>query len=289
VLWRAHPSEASIVRLRTEIVKVGETFGAPGVTSGQCGLNARVHHLRGESVLRKLLTGAVVASASLALTAAAIAQEPAEGTFTASASPSNAGTKKKPKNTKLSFSTSVTTEHATAAKIVIKLPNQLRFSGKGFKRCDEAAAFARVCPAGSAAGPKGVANALAGRWNDPAKTALTLDVYPYVEDNNTFLFYLDDRGSDYANVVKGEITNNGSTITILLHEGVRQPVEGLDASLVSIQQTFSGKRKGKYIVSSVGCKKKKWTIGATITFAQRADGFPPPGPMTKSANVRCSK
>jgi hypothetical protein len=239
--------------------------------------------------LRKLLTGAVVASASLAIVAGAIAQAPAEGTFTAAATPSNAGTAKKPKNTKLSLSTSVTTENATADKIVIKLPKQLRFSGKGFKRCDEAAAFARECPAGSAAGPKGVANALTGSWSDPAKTALTFDVYPYVEDSNTFLFYLDDRGSPYANVVKGEITNNGSTITIVLHEGVRQPVAGLDASLVSIQQTFSGKRKGKYIVSSVGCKKKKWTIRGTITFAQRADGYAPPGTMNKSSNVRCSK
>jgi hypothetical protein len=242
--------------------------------------------------LRKLLTGAVIASASLALTAAAIAQAPAEGTFTASGSPSNAGTKNKPKNTKLSFSTSVTTENATADKIIIKLPKQLKLSGRGFRACDADVLFASgpsACPSGSKAGPKGVANALVGPASSPQKSALVLDVYPYVEDRNTFLFFLDDRGSDYVNVVKGEITNNGSTITIVLHEGVRQPVPGLDASLVSIQQTFSGKRKGKYIVSSVGCKKKKWTIRGTITFTQRADGFPPPGPMNKSASVRCSK
>jgi hypothetical protein len=243
--------------------------------------------------LRKLLMGAVVASASLAVATGAIAQAPAEGTFTAAATPKNAGTAKKPTNTKLSFSTSVTTENATADKIVIKLPPQLKLSGKGFRRCtvrDDLPDLGRsLCPSASKAGPKGVANALTGIASDPNKTPLTLDVFPYVQDRNTFLFFLKDRNSDYTNYVKGEITRRGSTISIVLHEGVREPVEGIPASLVSIAQTFGGKRNGRYIVSSVGCKRNKWRIAATISFATRPDGYPPPGTMSKTATAGCTK
>jgi hypothetical protein len=242
--------------------------------------------------LRKLLTVALATTATLGVAGASIAQAPAQGTLTATASPSTAGTAKKPKNVKLGIKTTVTTANASADKIIIKLPSQLKFSGKGFKKCnaeDLGAGGPTVCPSGAKAGPKGVANALVGPAASTTKAPLTLDVYPFVEDSNTFLFYLDDRGSEYVNVVKGEITGGGKTMTITLPVTVRQPVPGLDASLVSIQQTFSGKAKKNYIVSSTGCKGKKWNIGGTITFSQRADGFPPPGTLSNSASASCKK
>jgi len=241
--------------------------------------------------LRKVFLVAAAATTTLAFASTSVAQAPAEGTFKASATPSKAGTKKKPKNVKLSFSTEVTTPNASAGTIQIKLPKQLKLSGKGFKRCnaDDLVAFGVSACESAKAGPKGLANALVGPASSPTKTPLVLDVYPFVENDSTIMFYLDQQGGEYANVVHGKITNGGSTITIELPIDVRQPVPQLDASLVSIAQTFSGTRKGKYIVSSTGCANKKWKIGANITFSQRADLTPPPGTMSKSTTVRCKK
>lgn len=243
--------------------------------------------------MRKLLTGALALSAASAtlIAGVATAQAPAEGSLTVTAS-SKAGTKKKPKNVKLTFKTAVTTANASADTITITLPKQLKLSGKGFRGCDAeelAVTGPTACPPGSSAGPTGSANALVGPSTSPTKTPLVLDVSPFVEDSNTLLFYLKQQGGAYVNVVKGEITSKGSKIAISLPQDVRQPVPGVDASLVDIEQTFSGKRKKNYIVSSVGCKNKKYKISAGITFAQRADGFPPPGAMNKSVSVSCKK
>jgi hypothetical protein len=242
--------------------------------------------------LRKLLMGAVAASATLAIAAGAIAQVPAAGTFTANASPSDAGTARKPKNTKLFFSTNVTTPNSTADTIVVKLPPQLKFSGKGFKSCSfedlSAAPAISTCPAGSKAGPKGSANALVGPASSPIKAPLNFDVYPFVEDANTFIFFLSQQGGDVRRPLRGEITNKGTKLTITIPIDLRQP-GGLDASLVGISQTFYAKRNGRYIVSSVGCKNRKWKVGADITFTTRADGTPPPGTFSNSTNVRCKK
>jgi hypothetical protein len=255
-------------------------------------LNARVHFRRGEPTLRKLLIGAIAASATLAVAVTAIAQTPAQGTFTASAKPSNAGTKKKPKNTTLSFATNVTTPNATADKIIVKLPSGLKFSGKGFKRCsfDELANTLdmSVCPSGSKAGPKGTANALVGPASSPNKAPLNFDVYPFVQDSSTFIFFLSQQGGGVQRPLQGKLSNGGRTLTITIPFDLRQP-GGLDASLVGISQKFSGKRKGKYIVSSTACKNHKWKIGSEITFTTRADGTPPPTTLKGSKTVHCSK
>jgi hypothetical protein len=242
--------------------------------------------------LRKLIIGALAASATLAVATTAMAQTPAQGTFTASAKPSNAGTKKKPKNTSLSFENHVTTQNATADKIIVKLPKGLKFSGKGFKHCSfddlSATLDMSVCPSGSKAGPTGSANALVGPANSPAKAPLNFDVYPFVQDSSTFIFFLSQQGGGVQRPLQGKISNNGRTLTITIPMDLRQP-GGLDASLVGISQKFSGKRKGKYIVSSTGCKSHKWKIGSEITFTTRADGTPPPASLTGSKSVHCSK
>ena len=63
-----------------------------------------------------------------------------------------------------------------------------------------------ACPSGSKAGPKGTANALRRAG---ASAPLNLDVYPFVEDANTFLFYLSQHGGGVQTVITGEITNKG--------------------------------------------------------------------------------
>jgi hypothetical protein len=244
---------------------------------------------RRKTHLRKLVMVAVAATATLALATVAIADpNDDQATLTVTAKPTNAGTKKKPTNVKLGFETKVNLPGTTVGTIEVLLPNGLKFSGKGLKKCnadDLAASGISACPSGSKAGPKGVANALVGAQNAP----LNLDVYPFVEDSNTFLFYLSQQGGGVQSVLKGEITSKGRKMTIDIPLELRQPVAGLDATLIGLNQTFSGKVKKNYAVSSTKCPKGGWEVGSRLIFSQRADGTPPPAPEAREVKVKCKK
>ena len=239
--------------------------------------------------MRKLLTGAIAVSATLALAAGAIADpNDAEGTLTVKATPSNAGTKKKPKNTKLSFNYKVDKPGTTVEVIDVLMPAGTKFSGKGFRKCDadELIAGGISACSRSKAGPKGTANARVGAAGAP----LNFDVYPFVEDADTFLFYLSQQGGQLQSVVKGEITSGGRRLSITIPRELRQPVLGVDATLTGLDQTFSGKAgKRRYIVSSTGCKGREWEFAGKLTFAVRADGAAVPAPEQRESVVDCKK
>jgi hypothetical protein len=240
--------------------------------------------------LRKLLTVAVAATAMLAIVAGAAIADPndSEATLTVKATPTDAGTTKKPTNVKLSFNTKVNLPQTTVGTIEVLLPKGLKFSGKGLKKCnadDLAASGISACPSGSKVGPKGVANALVGAANAP----LNLDVYPFVEDSNTFLFYLSQQGGGVQSVIRGEITSKGRKLTISIPLELRQPVAGLDATLVGLDQTFTGKVKKNYAVSSTSCPKGGWKVGSRLIFSPRADGAAVPAPEAREVKVKCKK
>jgi hypothetical protein len=243
--------------------------------------------------LRKLLTVAVAATATLALTTAGIAAvaEPndAEATLTVTAKPTDAGTKKKPKNLKVGFDLKVDKPGTTVLDIEMLLPKGTKISGKGFKKCnadDLAAAGPTACVAGSKAGPQG--SATAAVVTGATVTPVNLDVHPFVEDSNTLLFYVAQTGGGVQSVVKGEITNKGRKMTITIPESLRQ-IGGLDVTLTGIDQTFFGKAKKNYIVSSTSCPKGGWKFGGNLVFAQRLDGAPVPGDEARESTVKCKK
>jgi hypothetical protein len=237
--------------------------------------------------LRKLLMGAVVASVSLAVAAGAVAQEP-ESTFKATVSPKDAGTPRKPKNTKLGFQMTVNKPQTTVQFIDLVLPRGLKLSGKGFRRCslDTIGRDPSLCPTGSKAGPIGEAEAVLGANNTP----LHFTVQSYVVNSTTLGFYVaEDTGLQVQAPLEGTISNKGRRLRIEIPFELRQPVPGLDASLTGLKQTFSGKRGKRYIVSSVGCKKRTHKFRATLTFSARADGAPVPGPLSSTASAGCKK
>jgi hypothetical protein len=243
--------------------------------------------------LRKLITVAIAATAALAVATAgiAVAADPndSEATLKVTASPTKAGKKKKPKNVKLGFDLQVDKPGTTVEVIEMLLPKGTKISGKGFKKCDANDLIAvgqTGCVSGSKAGPKGSANAKVG----PAGAPLNLDVYPFVEDSNTLLFYLSQVGGGVQTVVKGEITNGGRKMAITIPDELRKP-GGLDATLVGINQTFSGKAKKKnYIVSSTSCPKGGWKFGGNLVFAtDRVDGTPAPADEARESVVKCKK
>ena len=238
--------------------------------------------------MRKLISVAVVATASLALAGGAFAEpNDDQASLTVKASPKDAGTTKKPTNVKLTFGTKVNLPGTTVNTIQVLLPSGLKFSGKGFKKCnldDLAASGPSACPSGSKAGSQGTANALVG----PANAPLNFEVHPFVGNATTLYFYLDQQPVGVQSVVQGKITNSGRTLTITIPQELRQP-GGLDASLTGISQTFSGKAKKNYIVSSTKCPKGGWKVGSKFTFATRVDGTPPPAPESREVKVKCSK
>jgi hypothetical protein len=240
--------------------------------------------------LRKLLTGAgcaVVASASLAVAAGAIAQEP-EATFNATVSPRNAGTASNPQNTKLGFQMTVNKPQTTVEFIDLQLPRGLKMSGKGFRRCslDTIGRNPGDCPTGSKAGPIGDASAELG----PNNTPLEFTVQSYVVNNTTLGFYVSETtGIQVQAPLEGKLTDKGRHLRITIPFELRQPVAGLDASLTGLKQTFSARRNGNYIVSSVGCRKRKHRISAELTFSERADGAPVPGVLSARDTAGCRK
>lgn len=247
--------------------------------------------------MRKLSTVAIAATATLALAAGAVADpNDSEGTLNVKASPKNAGTKRKPKKLKLTFNFQVDKPGTTVELIDMLLPKGTKISGKGFKKCnidDLAQGGPDVCPAGSKAGPKGSAGAAVvttdASTGAPVTTNLDFDVYPFVEDSNTLLFYLAQQPVGVQSVIKGEITNKGRKMRITIPQELRQP-GGLDATLTKINQVFSGKAKKKrYIVSSTSCPKGGWEFGGKLTFTTRIDGAPVPGPESRESTVRCKR
>jgi hypothetical protein len=239
--------------------------------------------------LRKLLTVAVAATATLVLATGAIADpNDSEATLTATAKPTDAGTKRNPKNVKLGFNLQVDKPGTTVEIIEVLLPKGTKISGKGFKKCNEEDLLAvgvTGCASGSKAGPKGTANAAVGIQRAP----LNLDVFPYVEDANTLLFYLAQQGGGVQTVVKGEITNKGRKMAITIPSELRKP-GGLDATLTGINQVFSAKRNGNYIVSSTSCPRGGWEFGGRLVFAtDRVDGTPAPAPESRESVVKCKK
>jgi hypothetical protein len=242
--------------------------------------------------LRKLFTGVVIASATLALAGGAIAQvqnSDGSATLDASVSPKKAGTKKKPKSVSLNANLKVAKPGTTVEVIELKVSDKLKFSGKGFKKCnidDLIAGGPTACPAGSKAGPKGSATALI----EPANSPLDFEVYPFVEDSNTFLFYLFGiNGNGVQTAIKGEITNGGKKMRITIPLELRQPLAGLDATLTGINQTFKGKSGKNAIVSSTGCKGGNYKVTGGLEFATRSNGTPGPAPESLTEKVKCSK
>lgn len=248
--------------------------------------------------MRKLLTGAMAATATLAIAGASLAQgggatqaQSGEVTFTAKTTPTKAGKKKKPKNTALNFNMTVDRPGTTVEFIDLTLPKGLKFSGKGLGDCtpDDLTFESPAACAADAAGPTGSASASLGAQGAP----LTFTVQPFVQDANSLVFYVASEagtGISVESPITGEITGGGRKMRITIPQALRQPVPGVDASLTGLNQTFNAKKGKRFLVSNRGgCKGGKYRFAAKLTFTARADGAPVPPPVSSTATARCSK
>jgi hypothetical protein len=213
--------------------------------------------------------------------------------FSSTASPTEAGTKKKPKALKLKLSMKGETvpaggSPATSTDIVIKLPRTLKWYGAKWpksKQCNAALAeqkrSKRVCPRGSKVGS---GNVLATAQPDPTKpkieepiklTAYTLKAGPHPFDSSkpnvkrgTLGLWLDaSQPVEVHTMLVGRISKRNTKISVEIPESVQQAVPGVFTGIEDLSFTLNGKTKvrGKTYgaVSSVGCKRKKWKTVVT--------------------------
>ena len=241
--------------------------------------------------MRKLLTGALAATATLALGTGVVAHAQTDGViFNANATPSDAGTKRKPKNASLTVDMKVDRPGTTVEYIDLALPAGLKLSGKRLGNCtvDDLAFEGPESCVDAAAGPEGSATATLGAENQ----LLNFNVRAFVQDANSLVFYVateEGTGISVQSPITGEITGGGRKLRIRIPQELRQPVPGVDASLTGLNYTFKAKRGRNYLLRSTACKSRKHRYSAKLTFTARADGAPVPGPVTAKATSRCKK
>lgn len=234
--------------------------------------------------MRKSLLVAGTATLAIGLTGVAIAQTPAPSIeSTASVSPSKAGTKSKPKAETLKLSVKNNAESkTTAAKITITFPSTLKISTKGLDQCtisdDDLIATPSKCSKAKAG--KGTARAVLNPFA-AAPGPLSFNVVPYVGKNEV-LFLLS--GSADA-VLHGKIS--GKKMSIIITPQLQQPVPGVFSALNDLGTTISKKKGKNSLITSVGCKSKKHTIGVAISYVGNPNP-PAASSASKPADAKCS-
>jgi hypothetical protein len=158
--------------------------------------------------LRKYLIAALAAVLSIAVAGIAFAQATDPSTtapdVTATISPANAGTKKKPKNSTLKLFVKNNKTDATVQTITVFIDKKIKLSGKGFKYCTAATLNGKgqtACPAGSKAG-SGTAHAVVGPGHSPV--AFTVDAY--VGSKSSVIFYTQQVGGTVRKGLVGKVS-----------------------------------------------------------------------------------
>jgi hypothetical protein len=257
--------------------------------------------------LKKLATIGLALIAMLAVAAVAIAQTapaPPEVVVTGKVSPSKAGTAKKPKPVTSEISYTVNKESfSTVQRMEFFLPQGLKLSGKGFKRCSVDAINTKgseACPKGSQVGT-GSATALLG----PGQAPLGFDVRIFVAGDNSVAMNIRGTVTDVDIAIPGKITKQkapyGSKLQLDVPTSLQQPVPGTYAYLTGVKAKLGGKSakgtitkkvKGKkvkqtvYFATTTGCVKKKFQVGVRLGLVPNPD--PPQQAFTKISTSKQS-
>jgi hypothetical protein len=234
--------------------------------------------------LRKYLIVAVAALTTVAFTAVAVAQEPA--TLDVKVTPTKAGTKAKKKNSKIMLDIENADNTRTMSKLTITQAPTVKLSGRGLTKCAENVLEAQGpqgCPRASRVGT-GTARALVG-VNTPSPSPLTFDVTAVVTGNNSIGFFLAAQELPVNVLAPGRIS--GNKLTIDVPQNAQQPAPGTWAGLVSLNATLGAKKGRNYLVSTSGCKSRKHSYRAQLTFVN--NGVSEAGTVNASDTVACRK
>ena len=185
--------------------------------------------------------------------------------------PKKAGTKKKPKNSKIKLEIVNGDSKRTLSKLTITTPKTFKLSAAGLTKCDEATLESGGPLA--ARRPRGSARASPTRSSastDLPPTPLTFDVTAVVLGGKEIAFYLAARELPVNVVAPGHLS--GRKLTIEVPVAAQQPAPGTWAGLVSLETTLGAKKGKKYLVSTTGCKKKKHAFSTVMTFVDNTVG-----------------
>jgi hypothetical protein len=239
--------------------------------------------------LRKYLIAALAAVTAIAFAGVSIAQTPAAN-MEVKVTPTKAGTKKKPKNSKITLSIENTATNRTMSELTITTSKTFKLSTKGLTKCNRAnldpstGGGPSACPKASIVG-KGTATALLG-VTSPTPSPLEFDVTPVVTGSKNIDFYLAEKNTGVNVLAPGTIS--GRKLTIEVPAAAQQPVPGVYAGLVSLETTMKAKKGKNYLASTTGCKAKKHAFSATLTFVPNGSDTTG-GTVNTKANAKCKK
>ncbi len=247
--------------------------------------------------MRKSLAAIVAVPTVLVMATVAFAQNPTPVVdVTATASPSKAGTKKKPKSESVKLVIKNSEESkSSASRIEITFPKSLKVNTAGLPTCSVAKLDGGGAPSCGKA-KAGSGNAVAN-LNPNAPSKLYFKSTPYVAGKNKLAFYLQQTNGENGPVNPDGVAQalpatlkkagSGQKLTINIPGNLQQPAPGTFSALLSITSTL-GLKSGKHaLISSIGCNKKQHKIGVAITYVDNPN---PPAKRTVSdtAGAKCS-
>jgi hypothetical protein len=223
--------------------------------------------------LRKYLVAALVAALSLAAVAAvSYAQAGDSAKLTTVLTPKNAGTKRKPTNSKLNLTVVNNNTQRTMSDLDIFLPKTLKLSLKGMPSCSLAKIQVRGCPSSSILGT-GTAEAKTG-VNGTSPGSITFDVKAVKTTSpttgKTMLGFIIDDGGSLLFLAETTLGNASGKYGQKLHLDVPPLAQKAGTAyngLVSLNKIKLGKKKGTHkLLATTGCKNHKQPFKVVLTF-----------------------
>jgi hypothetical protein len=244
--------------------------------------------------LRKYLIVAVAAFTAIAFAAVSYAQGTDTATLQVSVSPKDAGTAKKPTNSKFHLNVVNGNTSRTMSDLDVFIAKTARLSLKGLPKCAPDKIFARSCPKSTVLGT-GEAKAKVGVNGPPANVRdLIFKVTAFktnspVTGKEMLAFFIDD-GATLQFLTETKLTKISGKYGQKLHIDVPELAQHVGATyngLVSLETTPSKKVGKNYLVASTGCVKKKHPYKVDLTFI--ANGVTDAAVISKSATAKCTK
>jgi hypothetical protein len=235
--------------------------------------------------MRKVALLAVTSVAALGVTSSALAVNADQG-IDVKVTGSKAGTKKKPKNVKLSVTTTTTPKDNTAfatTKAVLYFDKNLVFGGQKFASCTVAKVQAAEsnCPKGSKVG-SGSATGTALGMTAP----LTVTAFNGPGGKSLLLHVVGSQPIAIDSVIDAKLSKAsgkyGTKLTVPIPASLQQPVSGVYATLTKFATNVKGTSKGTPYVGLAGCSGGKLNFKGTFTFT---DG----STLGATSTTKCSK
>jgi hypothetical protein len=255
--------------------------------------------------LRKYLIAALAACIAVGLVAMSASAQSGSGVdLKVNLKPSKAGTKKKPKSTKIHFVTTNQDVTQTAEGIKIWIPKTLKISNKGFPKCkasvlEDQAQGPDACPKGSEVGggtalARAGVNVIQGPISPTNPPQLPFDVRAFVTGKSSLAFHIRSTqpGIEIVAITPAKLKKASGKYGQVLDVTIpREPAQfylGQYNGLEQLDVTIGDKFKKKNLIVSTGCNKKKAPFKTEIAFA------PNPGPpkaetLSDTDNAKCSK